>query len=208
MTHSPPIVRDRRRASLWSPALAALVGLVALGATTLTTAPPASAHAVLRSTSPASGAALIAAPREVVLTFDEAPATVGDLVRVTGPDGSVVSVGPARIVGTTVHQSLASGLADGGYEVVWRITSDDGHPVSNAFAFSVTGPAMSTRTTPATPAASGGSQPSAMPGSSAPAGQTSGASGPTLVAIAAVIVVLMGLAGFVVRRRRAIGGHA
>ncbi|WP_195908064.1 copper resistance CopC family protein [Nostocoides sp. HKS02] len=194
--------------SAWSLAVVAGATLVALGAATLTTASPASAHAVLRSTSPAAGASLATAPREVVLTFDEAPAAVGDVVRVTGPDGSVVSVGSARIVGTTVHQDLASGLASGGYEVVWRVTSDDGHPVSNAFAFDVTGPAMSTRTTPATPAASGGSQPSATPGVSAPAGQTSGASWPTLVAVALLVVVLVGLAAFVVRRRRAIGRRA
>ena len=208
MTHSPPIVRDRRRASTWSLALGAIVALAARGAAPLTTASPASAHAVLRSTSPASGASLQTAPREVVLTFDEAPAAVGDVVQVTGPDGSVVSVGPPRIVGTTVHQGLAPGLASGGYEVVWRVTSDDGHPVSNAFAFSVTGTAMSTRTTPATPA-SGGSQPSATPGASAPsAGQASGASGPTLVAAALLLAVLVVLAAFVARRRRTVGGRA
>ena len=208
MTHSPPIVGARRRARPWSVAGGGRGARGGGGGRNQGPGATAAAPGGVRSTSPASGASLQTAPREVVLTFDEAPAAVGDVVQVTGPDGSVVSVGPPRIVGTTVHQGLAPGLASGGYEVVWRVTSDDGHPVSNAFAFSVTGTAMSTRTTPATPA-SGGSQPSATPGASAPsAGQASGASGPTLVAAALLLAVLVVLAAFVARRRRTVGGRA
>jgi copper resistance protein C len=109
----------------------------------------AEAHAVLVRTSPAHSSSVRVPPAEVVLTFDEAPLTVGAIVRVSGPSG-IVSTGSPQVDGTTVHESLQKGLPAGSYRVDWKVTSDDGHPVSNTFTFAVTGasPAGSPSTSP------------------------------------------------------------
>jgi copper resistance protein C len=49
----------------------------------------ASAHDVLESTAPASGATVDRMPQSVTLTFTEAPLTIGTQVVVTGPSGAV-----------------------------------------------------------------------------------------------------------------------
>lgn len=108
--------------------------LVAFVALSVATASPASAHDALVSTSPADGSRVRAMPAEVVLTFEEPPASVGTSVVVTGPRG-IVQHGASRLVGDTVHQPLAAGAPAGRYRVAWRITSDDGHVVSGTFVF-------------------------------------------------------------------------
>lgn len=114
-------------------ALAALVLLLtALGAS------PAAAHNTLRSSDPADGATVTTAPPQVTLTFDQEALDLGTQVVVTGPDGVVVSDGPAQLVDTSVVQPLAATLPAGGYTVEWRVTSADGHPLSGALAFTAT----------------------------------------------------------------------
>jgi hypothetical protein len=50
-------------------------------------AEPASAHAVLRSTSPAADAVVAVPPLEVALRFSEAVTAIPEGIRVIGPDG-------------------------------------------------------------------------------------------------------------------------
>src|SRR5690606_32208723 len=59
-------------------------------------------------------------------------------VVVTGPDGVVVSDGPAQLVDTSVVQPLVATLPAGPYTVEWRVTSADGHPLSGALTFTAT----------------------------------------------------------------------
>ena len=115
------------------------------GLTLVSVAGPASAHDVLRSTSPRDGTHVERPPAEVVLTFDEPALAVGTEVLVTGPSGSVAT-GPPRLVDNEVRQSLAGGPA-GAYTVVWRVTSADGHPVSGTFGFTADQASASTTTT-------------------------------------------------------------
>lgn len=117
-------------------ALAALVLLLAgLGAA------PAAAHNTLRSSDPADGATVATAPPQVTLTFDQEALDLGTQVVVTGPDGAVVSDGPAQLVDTSVVQPLVATLPAGAYTVEWRVTSADGHPLSGALAFTASGAA-------------------------------------------------------------------
>jgi methionine-rich copper-binding protein CopC len=111
-------------------ALAALAaGLVlALGAA------PAYAHDALSSSNPADGATLARPPAQVVLTFEEAPVELGAQVVVTGPDGAVSSGAP-RLDGVDVVQDVQPSAPAGRYTIEWRVTSDDGHPVSGTLAF-------------------------------------------------------------------------
>ncbi len=125
-----------KSASRWWLAPAMLTVLVAVG---IAGAATADAHAVLLSTSPADGAAATQEPPEVVLTFNEAISGVGAIVRVTAPSGQV-SAGSPRVIDHTVHQTLLPGAGGGSYRVDWRVTSSDGHPVSDTFTFTVAGP--------------------------------------------------------------------
>ncbi len=100
---------------------------------------PAAAHDELVSTDPADGATVDVAPDQVVLTFTRPALELGTEVLVTGPDGAAVSEGPARLVDATVVQPLAASRPAGAYRVDWRVTSEDGHPISGTFAFTAAG---------------------------------------------------------------------
>ena len=128
----PPTVERRGIAVLVGACLATLVLLV-----TGTTA--AQAHDELVGSSPQAGARLDAAPEEVELQFSAAIQELGTEVVVTAPDGTAVSDGPVRLDGTRVVQPLAADLLTGGYTVVWRPTSADGHPLSGDWKFTVAG---------------------------------------------------------------------
>lgn len=115
--------------------------LVSLLATLVVLVPGvASAHDTLLSTDPVDGAKG-AAPDAITLTFSGEVAQVGATVAVTGGDGAAVTDGAPQVEGTTVVQPLVDGLAAGDYEVVWRVTSQDGHPISGSFGFGVEGEA-------------------------------------------------------------------
>jgi methionine-rich copper-binding protein CopC len=101
----------------------------------LSGAPAAAAHDELTATSPADGAT-VAAPTQVSLTFSEAVLRVGDRVVVTGPDGDATD-GALAVDGAVLTQPLRAGLPAGTYTVTWRAASDDGHPVSGRFTFTV-----------------------------------------------------------------------
>lgn len=129
--------------------LAATVFLAALSL--LVTAPAASAHALLISSSPADGVVLTRAPARVSATFDEPVGVSADSLRVFAPNGGQVDAG-----GTThgsrpqeITVALRPGLGRGTYTVGWHVISADSHPVQGAFTFSVGAPS-STAVTPGT----------------------------------------------------------
>lgn len=117
----------RRIALLLAGLLVGLGGWVGLAGT-------ASAHNVLRSTTPADGSSVERVPAEVVLTFDAPALAMGTGLVITGPAGPVQS-GSARLVDNTVAQSIGPDASAGTYTVQWRVTSADGHPVSGTFSF-------------------------------------------------------------------------
>ncbi|MCL2728884.1 MAG: copper resistance protein CopC [Actinomycetia bacterium] len=115
---------------------------VALLALLLGTAAPASAHAALIRTDPASGSVVVTAPQRVVLTFSEGVLLSADSLRVLDPRGTNVAVGTpghADVAdsGSTATVALKSGLGNGTYTVAWRAVSQDSHPVAGAFTFSI-----------------------------------------------------------------------
>ena len=122
--------RRSLRHSVLTVLVAALAGVLGVAG-----AGPAAAHDELVSTDPADGATVAAAPDQVTLTFTDKAIALGTEVKVTAPDGSVVSTGDPQLGPTTVAQPLAPARPAGTYTVVWRVTSADGHPVSGAFTF-------------------------------------------------------------------------
>jgi copper transport protein len=116
-------------------ALVVLLAVMAL----LVPASPAWAHAALLESTPADGALLQAAPAEVVLRYSESVGTSLGAVRVVAPDGSRADTGrvTTRAGGTEVLAPLREGLGHGTYLLLWRVVSEDSHPVSGASTFSI-----------------------------------------------------------------------
>jgi hypothetical protein len=197
--------------------VAAVVAAVLAAAVVLLGASSAQAHNGLRSTTPSDGEQVASPPTEVTLTFDQPAIAVGTAVLVTAADGTVVSQGDPVLLDAAVTQAV-DGLTAGTYEVVWRATSADGHPVTGEFAFGVAAGAApgteATRTPTAsdapvtaeeettgpTSAASGAAAPDAAPPTGA-AG-TSGTSGTGVLVVLGVLVAALVVGGAVVASRR------
>ena len=126
---------NRRVAFTLSALLAALVASLVgvLGA-----AGTVSAHATLQSSSPPANAVLTDAPTSITLTFDEGVNKVDDSIRLVAADGTAVALGAVTQDDTgAVLTAQVPTLANGTYVVAWKAISDDSHPVSGAFTFTV-----------------------------------------------------------------------
>ena len=115
-----------------------LIGIGIAFVAVLMLAAPAGAHAVLEETAPASGQAYSTSPTSVSLTFDEHVQVGLGGIRLFDAKGHRIEVGPPTQAGDakTVTVSVPT-LKQGTYVVTWRVISADGHPVQNAFTFSV-----------------------------------------------------------------------
>lgn len=130
-----------RRPSRGAATRAAVLVVAALAAlsTTLLTAPPATAHAVLVTSSPPDGARLDRAPARVELTFDESVRLVAGTAQVISTDGVRVDTGDATLSpdGTTILIPLKPNIASASYAVTWRVVSADTHIVAGSIRFGV-----------------------------------------------------------------------
>lgn len=147
------------RGRLWAVAVVVAVLFTLLGTPQI-----AFAHNALVSTTPGDGKTVAEPPSSVVLTFNEPAIATGTKVLVTGPGGASATVGDPKLVDNTVEQDLESQLPAGEYEVEWRVTSADGHPINGRFTFAVR---TSTASTSASPSTSPTASPSATPSGSA-----------------------------------------
>ncbi|HUG30996.1 MAG TPA: copper resistance protein CopC [Candidatus Limnocylindria bacterium] len=122
--------------------LAALVPLLAAAAVLATAASPAavSAHARLRSSEPAAGAALGSPPTAVTLTFSETPDLRLTSIKVLDSGGRDVVTGPVVAAGDpalSVTVPLGE-LDDGVYTVSWRtVSAVDSHISAGSLVFGV-----------------------------------------------------------------------
>jgi copper transport protein len=129
MTVDPPRVRRVLTAGA-----GVLFGLLCV---LLGPADPASAHAALVASDPASGTVLPDAPNRVRLTFSESVQLLPDKIQVLAPDGSRADQGEPQSSGKTVTVLLRSGGGRGTYLVSYRVISADSHPVAGSLTFSV-----------------------------------------------------------------------
>jgi methionine-rich copper-binding protein CopC len=180
----------RRAAAAVALTVGALLALVV-------TAPPASAHAVLVSSNPPSGATLAHPPSTVSLTFDEnvrAPA----FVVVTGPGGVRVDDGKqAQILDATVTAQLKPTAPAGAYTVDYRVVSADGHPVEGQLTYTVTTGAPATASTGST----GSTGSAGSRGSTAAVASTASRDGGHLVHVLGGFAVVIAGAGALVFER-------
>jgi methionine-rich copper-binding protein CopC len=144
------------RRVLRAAALTALCGLALLLG-----AGPAAAHTRLQSSNPADGASLATPPARVSLTFNEPMQPGFSTITVVGPDGAQYQSGDVAADGNTVSVAVKPLGPAGGYEIGYRVISDDGHPVSGSVKFTLTAPGPGA-------AAAAASTSSAAPATAAP----------------------------------------
>ncbi|SDF82029.1 hypothetical protein SAMN05216553_103438 [Lentzea fradiae] len=161
---------------------------------------PAQAHAELRSSNPASGAALDAPPPQVELTFSDVISLPDDAaVTITGPDGAKWPMTESAAVDRTITAKFdTTAMKAGAHTLAWKAKSEDGDVVEGTFSFTMnvaaptSSPAAVTSSVPVTTTAA----------RAAETGQGSGGSGWIWVWIALALVVAVG-AVLLVRRRQA-----
>ncbi|MFI2365773.1 copper resistance protein CopC [Promicromonospora sp. NPDC019610] len=122
-----------RRAGGW------LLLLAVAWALLLGSASPAAAHATLISTDPAQGAVLDAAPERVTFTFNESVIGVPAGIKVFDATGEEVA-STATVRASRLLVDLDEDVPDGTLVVVWRLVSEDGHPIGGSLSFSVGAP--------------------------------------------------------------------
>lgn len=130
----------RRRAG-WRRFVALSPALIACAFVALAVVPrDVAAHAYLRSSQPAAGATLGAAPTSVVITFSEPPDLKLSSIKVVDSGGTDHVTGPIVAEASppaTISVPLDS-LADGVYTVTWRaVSATDGHISAGSFVFGV-----------------------------------------------------------------------
>ncbi|PRY54210.1 copper resistance protein CopC [Glycomyces artemisiae] len=113
----------------WSSLAAVLIGVLWASA--------ASAHAAATKTTPVSGAVLDEAPSEVVVEFNEPVTPVDAGTGVVAPDGDRADTEVVRSEDGTQVTITVDADQEGTYLVGYRVVSDDGHPVSGTFTYSV-----------------------------------------------------------------------
>ncbi len=184
-----------------------LFSLVLLAVIALALPSLASAHDVLQKTTPAEGTTLEGMPSTVSLQFSEPPLAIGTQVIVKGPTGDVAT-GKPTIEGSTLVQAVSPTAPAGSYTVTYRVTSDDGHPVTGTFSFQASAgadgsPAAPTpaTSTPSTTAATS-TAPAAPASTSSPVANESSSLVPVLLSVIGVLVVIAVGAFFVLRGRR------
>ncbi|MCL1869037.1 MAG: copper resistance protein CopC [Promicromonosporaceae bacterium] len=181
-------MRSLRR--LVVPVVVAFMAVVGIAA-------PASAHDRLVSSDPADGATLTAVPAAFTFTFVEDPLATGAQVVIT-PQGGEPIRQDATVSGTKVSVPAPPALANGSYEVAWRVVSDDGHPVEGTIHVTLAvpqaaSPSPTPTADPATPS------PTASP-TVAPA--TTGDSSGMWTGVGALVVAALAVIGLLVLRRR------
>lgn len=113
---------------------------LSVGASLLFSVLPASAHASVDHTSPATNGSIDAGVQTVSVVFDEKVlnlANSSELIIKDG-DGNDVKVGCVQVDGATLSADALLATA-GTYEATWRTVADDGHPISGKFNFTVNG---------------------------------------------------------------------
>jgi copper transport protein len=99
------------------------------------------AHAALASTYPAEGSVAPKQPEQVTATFDEPIHMTVSSLEVYSPDGDRADDGDTTLANPEeIAVTLLPGLGNGTYTAVWHVISDDTHPVSGEFTFSIGAP--------------------------------------------------------------------
>jgi methionine-rich copper-binding protein CopC len=205
-------VKTSLRRARTAGALAALLALSAVAGTV-----PAQAHDALASSSPANGQTITTNPGKVSITLTNAPDTRlpgSNSIKVTAPDGHVVSAGEPTADGNTLSTD-ADIDHPGKHTVEWRAVSADGHPIDGTFSFTDTpepgasegtGHAEGTGThegsaATTAPAAAAATTPSPEAQAATPAAAQSADNAGLFIGLGAVLLVLVAVGAYLIGRR-------
>ncbi|AEA26528.1 copper resistance CopC family protein [Pseudonocardia dioxanivorans] len=169
--------------------------LVLAAATVFGTATPALAHDELRSATPAQGATLTTAPDTARLQFSAALDPQFVSTAVTTPDGRRWEAGATRVEGSTVVVPLQTAVPAGTYTVAYRVTSQDGHPITGGLTYQVTTSSEVT-TTPSAAAAPTTAQAAPL----TPAAESQDRGMPVWPWLLGAVLLLLAAAGVIIRR--------
>ena len=100
----------------------------------------ASAHAHLKTATPAADSAVAAAPSELRLGFTEGVNLKFTGVSVTGPAGAPVSTGAAALApgdDKVLVVPVSGPLVPGAYKVNWHALATDGHKTDGSYGFTI-----------------------------------------------------------------------
>jgi len=102
-------------------------------------APLAQAHATLKSSNPAAGATVDAAPKEIALTFNEKVEQAFSNITVADGAGKEVVTEKARVdeANPAILRLTVPSLSAGTYTVTWAVAGHDGHRRKGDFKFTV-----------------------------------------------------------------------
>jgi len=101
--------------------------------------PFAVAHASLKSSNPEAGATLVAAPKEIVLTFNEKIEEAFSTITLSDSEGKPAVFEKAKVDGgnaATLRLQTPT-LTAGFYTVTWAVAGHDGHRRKGDFKFTV-----------------------------------------------------------------------
>ncbi|MGX5769787.1 copper resistance CopC family protein [Microbacterium trichothecenolyticum] len=137
--HMPQGILNRPLRSVKA-AVSTVIAVALSAIVLLSSAGPAAAHDSLISTSPEAGSTVSVVPQEISLTFSGEVLTLDSavVIEVIAPDGQTnVADGAPVVSGTTVTQAVLAEQGAGNYTVRWRVTSSDGHPISDEYHYTV-----------------------------------------------------------------------
>ncbi|MBG6218793.1 methionine-rich copper-binding protein CopC [Arthrobacter sp. CAN_A6] len=140
MDRGSPRIRSSRAQRSLREVLAASLAAVLL----LTMSLPASAHTYLLSSDPADGATVGAVPEQVTLGFTEQVELEFANVTVSvsgGPAYGALTETAGKSLVVRIPPGAAAGQPESGpalWKIEYRVTANDGHPVNEAFSFTVT----------------------------------------------------------------------
>lgn len=116
-----------------------LIAALALGWMLLSGTTPASAHAQLVSANPKAKSVLYALPTQIKLMFSDDLIDLdgGNQIQVVDPKGRRIDSGANSLLGNQVSTGLKRSNLLGRYSVTYRVLSEDGHPVSANYYFTL-----------------------------------------------------------------------
>ncbi len=98
----------------------------------------ASAHAFLKTASPAVGSTVSQPPSQVVINFTEGVEPLFSTITVQNAQGTPVETGKPHLASGDTHLAVdLKPLPPGTYTVVWHATATDTHKTQGTFQFTV-----------------------------------------------------------------------
>ncbi|GAA3135791.1 copper resistance protein CopC [Rhodococcus baikonurensis] len=115
----------------------AMVVLLVAAGCALISAGTAQAHSALVGSTPSADAVLDTAPSSVELVFNQEIQTSFANVTVSAADGTQVGAGEPSVQGERVSLVTTGQMSSGTYTVGYRVISEDGHPITGSYSFTL-----------------------------------------------------------------------